>query len=229
MFSLNSWIAIIIKNMLSGTALSNATSGGGGGAGAPGTNLAATLYSAVPYVGAALAMWAVAWCSARFDEKDLHTGLPWVAGGVCLTFFAPLYSKSFGAGFAVIVAALTCAYSSQSVIFARVTESLDTRHAGVGVSIFNAVGAAIGGFVGPYSVGAFVQRTGSIASSMVFMGVFLMSAGAMMVGLGAWECARRRRGAGPVIQRVKSAAPPKGKEPAPKVARLIGKRPAAEV
>jgi hypothetical protein len=117
-FSLNSWIAIIIKNMLAGTALANTTSSGG----ASSVNtLHATLYSAIPYGAAAVAMWTVAWSSARFKEKDLHTGVPWMFGGVCLALFAPLYRASFAAGFAVIVLALTSAYSSQSVIFARVT------------------------------------------------------------------------------------------------------------
>ena len=100
----------------------------------------------------------------------------------------------------------------------------------MGVSIFNAVGAAIGGFIGPYSVGAFVQRTGSIASSMIFMGIFLFAAGAMMAGLGVWEWVRRRRGRPPLIERFKSEAARPGGPAKPKGALgVIGKRPAVEV
>lgn len=62
-------------------------------------------------------------------------------------------------------------------------DSLDARHAGVGVAIFNAVGAAVGGFLGPFIVGAFVQRMGTFVSSMVAMGAFLCWAGVMMVAL----------------------------------------------
>jgi hypothetical protein len=51
------------------------------------------------------------------------------------------------------------------------------------VAIFNAVGAAIGGFVGPLVIGAFVQRMGTFVSAMVAMGAFLCFAGLMMVGL----------------------------------------------
>lgn len=72
-------------------------------------------------------------------------------------------------------------------------ESLDAKHAGVGVSIFNAVGAAIGGFLGPFVVGAFVQRTGTFVSSMVAMGAFLCWAGVMMVGLGIYTRISKRR------------------------------------
>ncbi|KAI8465365.1 MAG: major facilitator superfamily domain-containing protein [Monoraphidium minutum] len=206
-FSLNSWIAIIIKNMLAGTALQNSTSTGG----ASSVNtLHATLLSAIPYCGAALAMWLAAWSSHRCQERCLHAGVPWLFGGLLLAFFAPLYQRSFGAGFAVIVIALTCAYSSQSVVFARVTESLDTKHAGVGVSIFNAVGAAIGGSIGPYAVGAFVQRTGTFVSAMIFMGMFLFAAGTMMTGLGIYELVHKRRGRAAAARRDAEAAPAAG-------------------
>jgi hypothetical protein len=243
--------------MLAGTVLTNSTSTGGTSA----TNtLHATLLSAIPYFCAAVGMWAVASSSHHFKEKEFHIGMPWMIGGICLTFFEPLYKASFEAGFGVIVIALTLAYSSQSVTFARVTgemqdwpgwtvhaargacrkmcfcasgivpsrfvplypsttmlilcmcfpsrcpdfpdclalhccyaESLDAKHAGVGVSIFNAVGAAIGGFLGPFVVGAFVQRTGTFVSSMVAMGAFLCWAGVMMVGLGVYTRISKRR------------------------------------
>ena len=117
-FSLNSWIAIIIKNMLAGTVLTNSSSTGGTSS----TNsLHATLLSAIPYCCAAVAMWALASSSAHFREKELHIGVPWILGGVILALFEPLYKRAFVAGFSVIVVALTLAYYSQSIIFARVT------------------------------------------------------------------------------------------------------------
>lgn len=117
-FSLNSWIPIIIKNMLAGTALQNSTSSGGNSS----VNTThATLLSAIPYFTAAIAMWTVAWSSQKLQERDLHAGIPCIFGGVCLAFFAPLYRVSFVAGFAVIAIALSSAYSCQGVVFARVT------------------------------------------------------------------------------------------------------------
>jgi hypothetical protein len=223
-FSLNSWIAIIIKNMLvscgtaqrrplvvlilrlltavgemtpcpcsscchhyaartvlqAGTVLVDSTSSGGT---SRVNSLHATLLSAIPYTTAALAMWAVACSSHHFKEKPLHVGVPWVVGGMELTFFEPVFRAAFAGGFVIITIALTLAYSSQNVCFARVTggcalngagrgvavaclqntkqsmspvcaaESLDRKHAGVGVAIFNSVGAAEGGFIGPLVVG----------------------------------------------------------------------------
>lgn len=59
--------------------------------------------------------------NAGFGEKELHIGVPWVVGGFCLMLFQPLYVRAFAAGFIVIVISLTLAYSSQSIMFARVT------------------------------------------------------------------------------------------------------------
>jgi hypothetical protein len=117
-FSLNSWMAIIIKNMLAGTALTGSTSSGGNSAV---NTLHATLLSAIPYFCAAISMWTTAWSSERHRERTLHVGLPCVFGGIVLAFFKELYVASFVAGFAAIVIAMTCAYSGQSVMFAKIT------------------------------------------------------------------------------------------------------------
>jgi len=98
-------------------------------------------------------------------------------------------------------------------------ESLDTKHAGVGVSIFNAVGAAIGGFMGPFVVGAFVQRMGTFVSSMVAMGAFLCASGVMMVGLGIYTQVRKRRQPPPPAGRAGSDAVPDSRTD------LLGDRP----
>jgi hypothetical protein len=72
-------------------------------------------------------------------------------------------------------------------------DALDAKHAGVGVAIYNAFAAAIGGFLGPFIVGAFVQRMGTFVSSMVAMGAFLCWAGVMMVALGIYMQVDKRR------------------------------------
>lgn len=111
-------MAIIIKNMLAGTALANSTSSGGSSSV---NTLHATLLSAIPYLCAAVAMWLLAWSSARFKERTLHVALPLIFGGVVLSLFAPLYTASFVAGFAVIAIAIASAYCTQSVMYAKVT------------------------------------------------------------------------------------------------------------
>jgi hypothetical protein len=63
----------------------------------------------------------------------------------------------------------------------------------VGVAIYNAIAASVGGFLGPFVVGGLVQRTGSFVSSMVVMGGFLAFAGLMMVALAVRTCTQQRR------------------------------------
>lgn len=57
----------------------------------------------------------------------------------------------------------------------------------MGLSIFNAVGASLGGVIGNLVVGSLVTKMGSFVQAMVFMGVFLLAGGLMMLGLWAWE------------------------------------------
>lgn len=71
--------------------------------------------------------------------------------------------------------------------FALLAEQLDARHAGIGVSIFNAIGAAFGGFIGPYVTGAVVQRMGSFVEATLIQGSFLLASGTLMTSLGLWE------------------------------------------
>lgn len=97
--------------------LTNSTSTGGS---SRTDSLHAMLLSAIPYLCAAVGMWWMAHSSHRFKEKDLHIGLPWIVGGICLAVFEPLYKRSFAAGFSMIVVALALAYCTDSVMFARV-------------------------------------------------------------------------------------------------------------
>jgi hypothetical protein len=70
---------------------------------------------------------------------------------------------------------------------------LDARHVAIGVAIFNALGAAVGGFLGPYVTGAVVQRMGSFVKATLIQGAFLLASGALTTSLGIWEQAQKRK------------------------------------
>jgi hypothetical protein len=122
-FALNSWLPLIIKNMLAGTALANSSSGSSGSSSlnhSHSTTRQATLLAAIPYVCATAANLAVAWHADRVNERALHTGVPFVLGGVMLAAFSALTKLSFTAGFAGLVVAMACAYGGQSTLLASV-------------------------------------------------------------------------------------------------------------
>jgi MFS family permease len=116
-FALNSWLPIIIKNMLAGTALFNTSSGSSR---SRSSTQEATLLAAIPYVCATAANLAVAWHADRVNERLLHTGVPFVLGGVVLACFSVLTRVSFAAGFAGLVVTMACTYGGQSPLLASV-------------------------------------------------------------------------------------------------------------
>jgi hypothetical protein len=63
------------------------------------------------------------------------------------------------------------------------------------MAMFNAIGAALGGFLGPYVTGAVVQRMGSFVQATLIQGSFLLASGALTVSLGIWEQVHKRRAA----------------------------------
>ncbi|WIA31251.1 hypothetical protein OEZ86_001249 [Tetradesmus obliquus] len=193
-FALNSWLPLIIKNMLAGTALTNSSSSGGSSSSSSSSSSnsnshtqEATLLTAIPYVCATAANLAVAWHADRVNERSLHTGVPFVLGGVVLSCFTVLTRLSFAAGFAGLVVAMTCAYAGQSTLLASVAASLDPQHAGVGLALFNAACAAVGGFAANAIAGGLAQRMGSFSLATIVMGVFMAAAGLLAAGLGIYQ------------------------------------------
>lgn len=65
----------------------------------------------------------------------------------------------------------------------------------IGMAMFNAIGAAMGGFLGPYVTDAVVQRMGSFVKATLIQGSFLLASGALVLALGIWEQAQKRTAA----------------------------------
>jgi hypothetical protein len=72
-------------------------------------------------------------------------------------------------------------------------EQLDSRHVAIGIGMFNAIGAAVGGFLGPYVTGAVVLRLGSFVQATIIQGSFLATSGCLAIALGLYELQGRRR------------------------------------
>ena len=52
-----------------------------------------------------------------------------------------------------------------------------------GMPLYNAIGS-LGGFVGPYLIGALKEESGSYSSSMVVLSFFLVLSAAIVIGVG---------------------------------------------
>jgi hypothetical protein len=65
--------------------------------------------------------------------------------------------------------------------------SLEAKHAGVGLSVFQSISTIVGGFAGPYLFGTVLTQQQDFTQATVLMGCFLGSSGLLATGLGAAE------------------------------------------
>uniref|UniRef100_A0A383VZ56 Major facilitator superfamily (MFS) profile domain-containing protein n=1 Tax=Tetradesmus obliquus TaxID=3088 RepID=A0A383VZ56_TETOB len=185
---LMTWLPIIISNMLAGTI----TAGGGSSSAASHTQRAALL-SAIPYIFGGASTLLLAWHADRVNERSLHCAAVFVAGGAVLACFVLMYQAGFAAGFVALVVGMMAVFAGQPVMTCRVRASLQAKHAGIGLALFQAVSTVVGGFAGPYLFGSLLSQQQAFTAATVLMGCFLASSGLLAAGLGAAEQWQRRR------------------------------------
>jgi len=115
--------------------------------------------------------------SDRTQERRWHAAIPAVAGGtgwlLLSTSSPPLVSM---VALSLIAAG---AYSFFAPFWALPCEFLTGYAAASGIAIINSVGNA-SGFVGPFAIGFFKNRTGSMYWGLVFIGVCMMMSAVLL-------------------------------------------------
>lgn len=159
-------------------------------------NFEVGVITAVPYAVAAVGMLLVGRSSDRSGERYLHLALPALAGAVGFVAAARAGSTP------LLVAALSLAAFGVlgwlGPFWALPTAFLREQAAAGGIALINSMGA-VGGFVGPYLIGAIKERTGEFGPGLAFLSG-CMGAAALIV------LAMRRGAAG----RPEGAADPAG-------------------
>jgi MFS transporter, ACS family, tartrate transporter len=135
-------------------------------------NLTIGLLSAIPYVAAAIAEILVGLHSDRSGERRWHVAVPAFTGAIAIISAA--YLTSLAAILVAISIALLSAYATFGPFWAMATTLLDRNAAAAGIAVINAVGN-LGGFWGPYAIGAIRNYTGT------FRGGFLVAAFAITI------------------------------------------------
>lgn len=150
------------------------------------SNFDVGVITAVPYAVAAAGMLLVGRSSDRSGERYLHLALPAVAGA--LGFLAAARAGSTP----LLVAALSLAAFGVvgwlGPFWALPTAFLKEQAAAGGIALINSMGA-LGGFVGPYVIGAIRERTGEFGPGLVFLAGCMAAAALIVVAL-----RRRARG-----------------------------------
>jgi MFS family permease len=133
--------------------------------------------SAIPWVCAIAAMYALAWFTDRTGKRR-----PWVAAGLVVgafgTFLATVGPAWFGL-IAMCVAAVgfKCAASA---FWPMAQHSLDFTIAAAGIALINSLGN-LGGFFGPTALGYFEETTGSTTGGLYALSVASLVAAATVL------------------------------------------------
>ena len=143
------------------------------------TELEVGLFSAIPYIAAAVGMVLVGRSSDRSGERFLHIAIPSVFGA--LGFIATGFLFSPGLAMLALAVAAVGDYSTRGPFWALPGRFLTGSAAAAGIALINSMGA-LGGFVGPSAVGYLRDVTHSFVAPLFLLAAILL-AGA---GLTLW-------------------------------------------
>jgi MFS transporter, ACS family, tartrate transporter len=114
------------------------------------------------------AMILVSCSSDRQLERRNHAAIPALMGGVGLLLLGTTRSPAYSVSLLTLLA--VGIYSSYGPFWALPSEFLTGFSAAAGIALVNCVGN-LGGFVGPYMIGAIAMRTGNLYAGLALAGI----------------------------------------------------------
>jgi MFS family permease len=136
------------------------------------------LYSAIPYIAAAVFMLWFARSSDRMQERRWHTLIPALLAGVslCIATAAP---TQFALSLSAITLATGFMWASYTVFWAIPSQYLKGEAAAGGIALINSIGL-LGGFLSPSIIGWSKEATGTLAGGLYVISALLV-AGALLL------------------------------------------------
>jgi MFS family permease len=136
------------------------------------------LYSTLPYIAAAAAMYFIGRRSDRLGERRFHSAVPAVLGAAALAA-ATFSTGNFGLSFSCIIVATALIWAAYTVFWAIPSDYLTGTAAAGGIALINTIGS-LGGFLSPTIIGWTRTTTGSLAAGLYAM-VAILVAGALLL------------------------------------------------
>jgi MFS transporter, ACS family, tartrate transporter len=137
------------------------------------SNFMVGLVSAVPYFIAAVAMVLIGNHSDKTGERGRHVAFSALAGSIGLALSAALQHNNPMLAFLALCLAALGIWSTLGPFWSVPTEFLSGAAAAGGIALVNSIGN-VGGFVGPYVVGYFKQRTGDFTAGLFVLAATLL-------------------------------------------------------
>jgi MFS transporter, ACS family, tartrate transporter len=134
------------------------------------SNTAVGFLVMIPYLSALLTMILVSRSSDRKLERRYHAAVPLTIGGIALMLLKTAASPWASIGLLSFVA--MGIYSYFGPFWTMPGEFLTGYSAASGIALINSI-ASLGGFVGPYAIGAISNRTGSLYGGLAVVGFSL--------------------------------------------------------
>jgi ACS family tartrate transporter-like MFS transporter len=144
----------------------------------------------IPYLVALLAMILVSRSSDRRLERRYHAAIPLTLGGIALMLLGTAASP--WSSIALLSFAAMGVYSFLGPFWTMPSEFLTGYSAASGIALITSI-ANLGGFVGPYAIGAISDRTGSLYRGLAVAGVSLLVSATLVLLVPAKTQARTRR------------------------------------
>src|SRR5262249_10701428 len=126
----------------------------------------------IPYAAGVSAMIMIARSSDRALERRYHAAVSQIVAGLALLMLGMIITPS-----PLLLVGLWCfaalgIWSYFGAFWALPNEFLTGASAAVGIALINSI-ANLGGFVGPYTMGAINNRTGSFRGGLLFASISL--------------------------------------------------------
>ncbi|HEY2820484.1 MAG TPA: MFS transporter [Candidatus Acidoferrum sp.] len=146
------------------------------------SGLATGILVTLPYIVAALGLLVIGRLSDRAHERRLHAAFGMAFGGCCLLLAVAASSHSIVLAFLFVSLSGVGLYGPMGPFWAIPTETLPTRIVGSVMGLVNALGN-LGAYFAPLIIGYLNKRTGNFNSGFIFLGLIMLAAGALTLGL----------------------------------------------
>ena len=127
----------------------------------------------IPYLVALVVMIVVGRSSDAKLERRYHSAIPLIIGSLSLVVMAISGTGSLFLSLVLWCAVASCIYSVFGPFWSLPNEFLTGYSAAAGIALINSLGN-VGGFVGPYAIGAIIKKTGSFRAGLIFVAITLL-------------------------------------------------------
>jgi ACS family tartrate transporter-like MFS transporter len=146
------------------------------------SNTTVGLLVMIPYLVALAVMTLVGRSSDRSLERRYHGAIPLVIGATSLILLSTAAISSVFLSVPLWCLVASGIYSLWGPFWSLPSEFLTGFSAAAGIALINCIGN-LGGFVGPFAMGAINRKTGSFHGGLVFAGVSLFVSAMLLVAL----------------------------------------------